>query len=354
MKVMFLIPYPVEIGSTRQRVFSYIPYLRKEGLQCYISSFVTSKFYKFIYSPGKLFEKMIHTGNGFIRRFNDVSKISGYDLVFVQREAFPFGTTLLEERVSSKKPVIYDFDDAIYLMNPAKSSLVPFLRRPSKIPTIIGLADCVIAGNQYLADYASNFNKNVQIIPTSIDTDHYTPKDQLDRKKRIIIGWIGSRTTIPYLSVIQEALQKIAKKSDVIFKVVANATIDLSIETEFKQWQLSEELNDLRSFDIGLMPLPDNEWTKAKCGYKIIQYMAVGKPVIASPVGANKEIINDGINGFLAQGTNEWTEKLLALIESSSLRKKIGEKGRKTAVERYSIKANAPKVLNIIRKYKPR
>ena len=126
----------------------------------------------------------------------------------------------------------------------------------------------------------------------------------------------------------------------------------MDIETEFKTWRLNEELNDLRSFDIGIMPLLDDEWTRAKCGYKIIQYMAVGKPVVASPVGVNREIIQDGINGFLAQGQQEWENILSELIHTPSLRAEIGRRGRETIKQKYSLKVNAPKVLSIIRRFK--
>jgi glycosyltransferase involved in cell wall biosynthesis len=293
-------------------------------------------------------QKVIFATNGIKRRIDDFRNLSRYDLVFIQKEALPFGTTIIEKLFSSKKPVIYDFDDAVYLMNPSKTSLIPFLRTPSKIATIIKLSECVIAGNQYLADYATKYNCDVHIIPTCIDTDYYIPKHKREERKRIVIGWIGSQSTISYLVDIKGVLKKLCRKYDVIFKIVANAEIDLNIETEFKTWRLRDELVDLRSFDIGIMPLPNNEWTRSKCGYKIIQYMAVGKSVVASPVGVNKEIINDGVNGFLAKNENEWKEKLSVLIEDYDLRKKISVAGRQVVEDRYSLKINAPKLLNLL------
>jgi glycosyltransferase involved in cell wall biosynthesis len=352
MKVMFLMPHPIEIGSARQRVYRYVPYLEKHDIHCYVSSFVTSRFHKFVYSRGRLLKKIVRTGNGCLHRIQEVATASDYDVIFIQREAFPFGTTWVEKRLSRKRPIIYDFDDAIYLMNPAKSSLVPFLRKPSKIARIIQLSEQVIAGNQYLADYARKFNKNINIIPTSINTDYYTPGDSASKRKEIVIGWIGSRTTISYLSVVLEALQRVAKKYDIVLKIIANATIDLPVKTEFKRWSLSDEREDLRSIDIGVMPLPDNEWTRAKCGYKIIQYMAVGKPVIASPVGVNNQIITDGENGFLAKDPKEWENKISALIEKVALRETLGQRGRQTVVENYSIQVNAPKMLSIMNRFK--
>lgn len=352
MKVLFMLPHPIEIASTRQRVFQFFSYLEKNDVKCHASSFVISHFHKIIYSPGRLLQKSLFTMGGFVRRLSDLQHLSKYDLVFIQREAFPFGTTFIEKIISSRKKIIYDFDDAIYMMGLTTKSLAPVLRRPSKVATIIKLSNCVIAGNQYLADYAAKYNSNVKIIPTCIDTDYYVPKYESEEKKKITIGWIGSRATISYLSVIKDALLRLSRKHDYVLKIVANAQIDLDIETEFKTWQLNEELNDLRSFDIGIMPLPDDEWTRAKCGYKIIQYMAVGKPVVASPVGVNREIIQDGINGFLAQGQRQWENKLSELIHNHSLRTEIGRRGRETIKQKYSFEVNAPKVLSIIHRFK--
>lgn len=350
MKVLFICPYPREIASTRQRVLQYVPYLIQKGVVCHVSSFMSSNFYKFVYRPRRVLGKIYYTFSGCARRFNDLLNLSTYDVVFVQREAFPFGTTFVEQCLAARRPVIYDFDDAIYRMNPAKPSLAPFLRRPSKVTDVISLARCIIAGNRYLAEYAAQYNKHVRIVPTCIDTDNYTPPVSQDKEGTLVIGWIGSRTTISYLLDIKDVLSDVAKKYNVVFRVVANDTINLGFRTEFKQWTLDEELEDLRDFDIGIMPLPDNEWTRAKCGYKIIQYMSVGKPVVASPVGVNREIIQDGCNGYLAEGQKHWYEKLSALIEDGSLRTEFGKRGRRTVEERYSLKVNAPKVYSIIEK----
>ncbi len=352
MKVLFLLPYPIEVASTRQRVIQFFPYLEKCGIRCFASSFISSDFFKILYKPGRVLQKMGYTLRGFLKRLDDLRSVSNYDVVFIQREAFPFGTTIMEKMVSAGKTVIYDFDDAIYRMNPARPSLVPFLRRPSKVATIIELSSCVIAGNQHLANYALRYNSHVEVVPTCIDTDYYTPEIIGKKSDKIVVGWIGSRTTISYILAIKDVLLDLTKRFNIVFKIVANEAIDLGFETTFKQWTLDEELEDLRGFDIGIMPLPNNEWTRAKCGYKIIQYMAVGKPVVASPVGVNREIIKDGVNGFLAEGQEQWRNKLIGLIESATLRAQFGKLGRKTAQEIYSLKVNAPKLLAILERYR--
>jgi glycosyltransferase involved in cell wall biosynthesis len=350
MKVIFIMPYPVEIASTRQRVFQFFPYLTMRGVQCFPSSFISSEFHKILYSRGRLFSKIGFTLRGFTRRFVDLKNIADFDVAFIHREAFPFYTTVIESMISKKVPIIYDFDDSIFLMNPTKPSLVPFLRKPSKVAKIIELSKCVITGNVYLADYAKRYNSNVHVIPTCIDTEYYTPA--LTRRKShntVVIGWIGSRSTIPYLAEIRQTLINLSKKYDFVVKVVSNENFEMGFPTIFKKWRLEEELTDLRSFDIGIMPLPDNKWTRGKCGYKIIQYMSVGKPVVATSVGVNREIIRDGHNGFLANGAAEWEDKLARLIECSRMRETFGRRGRGRVEELYSVGVNAPKLLTLLR-----
>jgi len=350
MKVIFIMPYPVEIASTRQRVFQFFPYLSMHGIQCFPSSFISSEFHKILYSHGRLLPKIGFTLRGFAERFVDLKNILDFDVAFVHREAFPFYTTVIESMISKKVPIIYDFDDSIFLMNPAKPSLVPFLRKPSKVAKIIGLSKYVIAGNRYLAGYAERYNSNVRVIPTCIDTEYYTPSlGRRTSRSAVVIGWIGSRSTIPYLAEIRKTLINLSKRYDFMLKVISNEDFDIGFPKVFKKWRLEDELADLRSFDIGIMPLPDNEWTRGKCGYKIIQYMSVGKPVVATPVGVNREIIKDGYNGYLAQGAAEWEDKLGRLIECSRTRKIFGRRGRGKVEEQYSVSVNAPKILALLR-----
>ncbi|UCD06628.1 MAG: glycosyltransferase family 4 protein [candidate division WOR-3 bacterium] len=350
MKVLFVIPYPVEIASTRQRVFQFFPYLAEHGVQCVASSFVSSEFYGILYAAGNVLDKIRHTIQGCTSRVRDLRSASDYDLVFVHREAFPFFTTVVERRLASKLPLVYDFDDAIYLMNPTKPSLLPLLRNPAKVKTILGVSSCVIVGNEHLAAFAKDFNSNVHIIPTCIDTNYYLPRgDDNVGTQKLVVGWIGSRSTVPYLLSLKNVLLNLSKRYEFAIKIVSNEDLDLGLPKIFKQWSLMEELSDLHSFDIGIMPLPDNKWTRGKCGYKIIQYMAVGKPVIASSVGVNAEIIVDGYNGYLAKSPNDWNHKLSRLIENKSIRDTFGARGRTTVEEKYSLAVNAPKLLTILK-----
>ncbi|MDP3789851.1 MAG: glycosyltransferase family 4 protein, partial [Candidatus Omnitrophota bacterium] len=202
----------------------------------------------------------------------------------------------------------------------------------------------VIAGNNYLKDFALQFNKNAVVMPSSVDTEKYKPVPCEADKSQIVIGWIGSNTTETFLYDLEETFVSLSDKyKNLVFKIVGAKFQSHELKNVVnKEWALSEELSDLQSFDIGIMPMPDNLWTKGKCGFKAILYMACGIPVVASPVGANLEIIDDGTSGFLARDNKEWTDKLSALIENASLREKIGKNAREKIIKKYSLDYTAP------------
>ncbi len=310
---------------------------------------MSSRFHDFVYQKGAYHKKILHTCYGVGRRFSDILYLPNCDAVFIHREAFPFFSDFIEKMIAARRPIIYDFDDAIYLMNPAKPSLVPSLRRPSKINDIIRISTRIIAGNKFLASYAQKYNQSIKIIPTCIDTDHYRPVNNVEQRRKVVIGWIGTHSTIGYLNEIRSALANVYSKYNVELKIVADEDIDIGIPITFKKWDLNEELTDLQSMDIGIMPLPDNKWTQGKCGYKLLQYMAVGKPVIASPVGANIDIVKEGSNGYFANGTDEWENKLTLLIMDKTKRINFGTRGRSLVEESYSLKVNAPRLLSVIK-----
>ena len=269
-----------------------------------------------------------------------------YDAVFIHREAYPFGGAIVESALSAmRKPVIFDFDDAIFLPNTSEHNIyIERFKKPGKIADIVRVSSAVIVGNAYLAEYAGRYNTNVVTIPSSIDTDLYGPDAVKEPRKDIVIGWIGSTTTRNFLYDVEMAFAGISEKyPDVTFKFVgANFYSDVIKKVINKEWNYSEELDDIRSFDIGIMPMPDNDWTRGKCGFKAILYMGCGIPVVCSPVGANLDIVKDGVGGFFARSADEWIKYLSMLIEDKALREKMGQSGRQIAVSKYSVSANAP------------
>ena len=261
----------------------------------------------------------------------------------VCREAFLTGTTVFEKMIQrSGVPVIYDFDDAIWHFDVSEANRsFGWLKNPGKTARLISMADIVFAGNRYLADYASHHNSNVVIIPTTIDTEEYIPASVAGRDV-VCIGWSGSITTIRHFEMAILFLREIKRKygDRVVFKVIGDGGyVNDELGIRGIPWSREAELDELSGIDIGIMPLPDDEWAKGKCGLKGLQYMALGIATVMSPVGVNTEIIRDGENGMLAGDDDEWVDKLCRLIEDPELRRRCGEAGRRTVEKYYSVEA---------------
>jgi glycosyltransferase involved in cell wall biosynthesis len=349
-KVLFIgMHRPNRSPSQRFRFEQYFAFLIENGIQCELSYFISEVDDQILYQSGHYFAKLKVFVKSILIRRKDIKRANDFDYIFIQREAFMTGSTYFERKLAkSKAIVIFDFDDSIWLDD--KSShhgILARLKNPAKTAKIIALANKIIAGNNYLADYASAFNDNVQIIPTTIDTDRYKPALKTSTSP-VVIGWTGSFSTIKHFVEIIPVLLKIKVKykDKVIFKVIGDDTYQhQELAIQGIKWQAKTEVQDLQEIDIGIMPLPDNEWTKGKCGAKGLQYMGLAIPTIMSPVGVNTEIIEDGVNGFLADDKEGWYSKLEKLIEYPELRKELGAAGRKTVVERYSVVANKGKYL---------
>ena len=354
MKVIFLEPYPIEGPSSRYRVEQYIPYLRANGIKCIVRPFAGSAFYRILYKKGAYLRKLLYFSAGAARRSMDFLIALSCDVIFIHLEAFPLGPPVMEWLLARLgKKLIYDLDDAIYLGAASQSNI--FLKRlkcPWKIPKIIGLSRHVITCNEHLEKYSLEYNRSVTVIHTSVDTDRFKPAVK-GPSGTIMIGWIGSHSTAKYLESLKAVFERLAdKKYGFKLKVVgaSRKVFDIpGVEITYKDWSLGEEIEEFQSLDIGVYPLPDDEWTAGKTGFKTIQYMSVGIPCVASDAGPNRVIIEEGLNGFLAKDNDDWVSKLSRLIEDRGLREKIGVAGRKTVVERYSLKVNAPKILRIIR-----
>jgi len=349
MRILFLVPYPTEGPSNRYRVEQYLPYLKENGIYYKVRPFMSSKYYNICYKKSRILLKALYFLQSVWRRASDVFNSFSYDVIFIHIEAFPLGPAFIEWFLSKiKKPIIFDFEDAVYL---PREGLNNFIKCPSKFFTIVKLSKHIIVCNDYLKEFLSKYNKNISVIPTSIDTDKFFPlvKDN-SNKEKVVIGWIGSHTTVSLLLKLENVLKHLAKRHDFILKIVgADKDIFMEgVDIINEAWTLDTELNSLKSIDIGIYPLPDNEWAKAKTPFKTIQYMSVGIPVVASRVAGNKSIVQDGENGFIVNSEDEWILKLSRLIENAELRKKIGLNGRKTVEGRYSLVRNGPVFLDIL------
>jgi len=356
MKVLFIEPYPTEGASSRYRVEQYVPYLENKGIKCTIRPFVSAKFYKILYKREFYLKKILYFIQSSIQRFFDIFRAVKADLIFIHLEAFPLGPPFLEYifvKILHKK-IIYDLDDAIYMGNISSANkFLKYLKCHSKIKGIIKISSHVIVCNEYLASYAEKYSKNVSIIHTSVDTDKFKPINK-EKKENIVIGWIGSHSTAKYLSDLRDVFLKLSAKYKFTVKIIgAGEGYDFKIpgvNVVQLDWSLKDEIAQLQSFDIGIYPLPDDEWTKGKTGFKTIQYMSVGVPCVVSNIGANIDIVEDGKNGFLCTNKKEWIDKISYLIENADTRYKIGQAGRRTVQEKYSLNVNRGKFLDVIKK----
>lgn len=329
--------------SQRYRFEQYFEFLKSQGFHCDLAYIINEKDDKRFYRKGDVLFKLFFFLKSFFIRLKHVFQSRKYDAVYVQREAFMIGTTMFERlfKVFSGK-LIFDFDDAIWLPNVSEGNkALNFLKDPKKTEKLIKAADMVFAGNDYLKDYALQFNSNVKIVPTTIDTSWYKPGDL--KQSKVCIGWTGSSTTIQHFETLIPVLRKLKEKyGDAIrFKVIGDPNyVNKELDIQGLPWKSDTEVEDLQDIDIGVMPLPDSQWTQGKCACKGLQYMAAGIATIMSPVGVNKDIIIEGENGFLANSENEWLEAIEKLIENEALRKSLGEKGRNTVVDDYSVESN--------------
>lgn len=343
-RILFVAAHrPGRSPSQRFRFEQYISFLKENGIDSDFSYLVSPDDDLFLYEKGHLAKKL-----GFLRRSCrirslDLKNLYKYDCIFVQREALMFRSIRFENAFSQRSKLLFDFDDAIWLMDVSEGNESwKWLKNPSKTEQIIKLSHMVFAGNRYLYEYALQFNNNVKIVPTTIDTEYHKKQIPAIRKERICIGWTGSITTIKHFRMAETFLKKVKEKfgNKIYFKVIGSETYEnKELSIQGTKWKRETEIEDLSEIDIGLMPLPDDEWAKGKCGFKGLQYMAMEIPTVMSSVGVNTEIINDGENGFLALRDDEWVEKISRLVESEELREKFGTKGRKTVIEKYSVES---------------
>jgi glycosyltransferase involved in cell wall biosynthesis len=325
MKVLFLIQ-GYQVAASRYRVLQYLPYLQSKGVETTVSLY-----------PRTMKEN-----------FRFFKSLPQYDLVFLQRKRFSQPRLGFLRRRAKK--IVYDFDDSVMYRNSTRENPISNTRW-RRFGQMVEASDFVIAGNHFLKDQVFPINPRVEVIPSSIDGERYHPKDYGRRKERVTLGWIGDHGSIHYLEKMKPIFEEIAKRyPHTELKIVCDIFFDCEqITVVKKEWRSEEEVADLQSFDIGVMPLMDDPWSWGKCGLKIIQYQGVGVPVVCTPVGVNRDLVEDGVSGFYARTSDQWVEKLSLLVENASLREKMGRAGRERVMERYTVQASAPRLLSIFR-----
>ena len=324
----------------RYRFEQVFDYLESKGLECVLANIIAEEDEYSLYQSNNIIRKLWIGIKSYKKRFQDLLNSENFALIVICREALPTRTTFFEKAVSKKNiPIIFDFDDAIWVKDVSNvNKKISWFKDEKKIERVLPLCDHITCGNKYLAAYAKKFNENVTIIPSSVDTSLYK---SFQRKSNgvIKIGWVGSHTTVKHFESITSVFLKLKLKykDGIEFTVIGDENyVNRKLNIKGLKWDNEKEVELFNSFDIGVMPLPDNEWTKGKCGMKGLLYMSVGIPTVMSKVGMNHDIINHGENGFLASGEDEWIQTLTNLIEDENLRKMIGESGRKTVLDHYS------------------
>jgi glycosyltransferase involved in cell wall biosynthesis len=348
MKLLILTRYAYDGASSRYRFYQYLHLLESCGIETTVQPLFSNSYVKNIGShKGKQYLEIIFS---YLNRITFLIFNSRFDLISIEKELLPWMPHMLESiLINSKTPYIVDYDDATF--HCYDLHLKYWVRKllGNKIDQVMKNSEIVIAGNAYLASRAIKAGaKRVEILPTVIDLNKYDILSPIENNT-ITIGWIGSPTTTRYLQNLASVFQEISASNDI--RLVAIGADDFQIdgmEVVIKQWSEESEVLELQKIDIGVMPLDDTLWSRGKCGFKLIQYMACGKPVIASPIGVNVDIVEHGINGFLASDLEEWKHYLQLLINNKELRNQMGKEGRLKIEKEFSLQVTGPRLVEIL------
>lgn len=351
--ILFLLPYPLKKApSQRFRVEAFFSLLQQHHIGYRTHCFLTEKSWNGLYTNGAVIQKAWAVVSGYFKRLWVVFFMAPkHQYVFIHREAAPLGPPVFEWLLAKvfRKRIIYDFDDAIWIPSITDNNkAAAFAKCFWKIKYCCKWAYKISAGNNFLASFAHQYNKNVTVLPTCVDTALRFNTIKNQNSGRITIGWTGSHSTLPYLNTIVPVLQQLEQQYDFAFLVICNQPPPFDLRSlVYKPWSEAAEIEDLLQMHIGLMPLQHDAWSEGKCGFKIIQYLALGIPAVASPVGVNKNIVEDGCNGFLCNNQEQWLTALQLLLQDAGLREKLGNAGRQKIIAHYSIQAHGTGFLSL-------
>jgi glycosyltransferase involved in cell wall biosynthesis len=357
MRVLGLASYPVEAAATRYRLQQFVAPLAERGIELEVRPFLGSRLFKSLYRREALAANAVGLAGAALRRFGDVLAARSADVLFVQREAMMFGPPVVEWLATKLGgcPLVLDLDDATYVpyTSPTYGRLGSALKWFSKTDELIARAHVVTCGNRAIAEYVAGKGARAVIVPTVVDTEKFRPRARGAQADALpVVGWIGTHSTYQYLESILPILEEVARVRPFRLKVVG-AGHDLpavpGIEVENVAWELEREVGDFQSFDVGLYPIVASDWATGKSGFKSIQYMAVGVPFVATPVGASAEIGEAGVTHFLASGPEEWRDALERLLADEDLRRRMGAAGRRHALAHYTVPAQADKLAAALR-----
>jgi glycosyltransferase involved in cell wall biosynthesis len=346
MRLLMLPRYGALGASSRVRMYQYLPALESAGVAVAVSPLFGNGYVRALYESR---HSLVEVALGYVRRIRAQLSAARYDVVWVEKELLPWLPTFAE-RVRGNPRVVVDYDDAVFhRYDQHRSALVRRLQG-QRIDAVMRHADLVTAGNDYLAERARGAGcPRVEWLPTVVDLERYAPSLGRDAGAPVVIGWIGSPATAHYLQPLASVIAGL-EGAHAVRAVAVGARPDQVAGTPFEAvaWSEAEEVSLVASFDIGIMPLQDSPWERGKCGYKLIQYMACGLPVVASPVGVNTRIVQHGENGFLAGSQDEWRLAIGRLVADADMRNCMGRIGRRQVEEAYSLQAQAPRLVAML------
>jgi glycosyltransferase involved in cell wall biosynthesis len=350
IRVLALVPYPANRApGQRYRIEQWAPLLRCAGVHVTLSPFLSRRGMDLLYQPRHVAAKVQEVVRGYLKRLGDALLPGSADVIFIYREAALLGPAWIEQILGLRRPLVFDFDDATYLADTSQANAWSRrLKSVTKVETICRVARHVTVGNEFLATYARNRANKVTVIPSTINTDIYQVQPRT-RNGVPVIGWTGSVTTVPYLMALAPALRRLREKQEFELRVIGVEVDIEGLAVRCVPWRAETEPDDLRALDVGLMPLPDDEWSRGKCGMKALQYMALGIPPVVSPVGVNTTIVRDGVNGFYACTEEEWIDRIALLLEDEPLRRRLGQEARGAVEESYSARTHAPRMAKVLR-----
>ena len=342
-------------SSSRVRFYQYFPYLQTRGMQITSAPLLDDEYVRRLYRGQRV--NLASVTSAYFRRLFRLIGSRSFDLLWVEKELFPWFPAVAERVLSFLRiPYVVDYDDAVFHRYDEHRNRLVRLALGHKIDAVMGNASLVIAGNEYLASRARDAGaRRVEILPSVVDLDRFhSPAARNSgagaNPERFTIGWIGSPVTAPYLSLVREPLEAISSQGGVELVLIGAGSVDPlpGLPKKTILWSEAQEAELLASLDVGIMPLPDSPFERGKCGYKLVQYMAAGLPVIASAVGVNTRIVEHDRTGFLASNPQEWLDALQMLKDEPQKRAQLGAAGRQRAEESYSLELTAPKLFDLL------
>lgn len=346
--MLLLTKYGRRAAATRFRVLQYLPYFEAAGVDVEIRPLFDDRYLHKRLVEGR--RAPLDILRGFSSRLTTLADVRQFSLVVVYMEALPYLPALFERTlVRLGVPYAYDFDDATFHQYDRHSNPVVRALLSKKIGSVIGGASLVMAGNAYLAEYARRFNSHVHIVPTVVDTDLFRPDPARVSAQPVTIGWIGSPSTAQYVNERQPLWERVTADHQSVLRLIGAGPAAMRMPfIEHRPWSEETETAEVQQFDVGIMPLRDDPWSRGKCGFKLIEYLACGVPAVASPVGVNSRIISQGENGFLCSTDGEWEDALRRLTHDPVLRQDMGARGRELIRQDWSLQRWGPDVAALV------